>query len=162
MPSANIACCVKMCIRCSIDVKVEDLWPGAGDAGPLHPADPPRHARHLHPRPRRQCVLLLREDIPPGSLQENPVSKHCLMSSMHQNQNLFLRTVFKYSFLFVPSSVIAAVCFVLSQREVTATLETFSVFNILAAAALLYIVLSSSESRSVSQYSLKAPVGLCL
>ena len=85
---------------------------------------------------------------------------------MHQNQNLFLRTVFKYSFLFVPSSVIAAVCFVLSQREVTATLETFSVFNILAAAALLYIVLSSNESRSVSQYSLKAPikapVGLCL
>ena len=73
---------------------------------------------------------------------------------MHQNQNLFLRTVFKYSFLFVPSSVIAAVCFVLSQREVAATLETFSVFNILAAAAILYIVLSSNESRSVSQYSL--------
>ena len=40
------------------------------------------------------------------------------MFSMHQNQNLFLRTVFKYSFLFVPSSVIAAVCFILSQREV--------------------------------------------
>ena len=77
---------------------------------------------------------------------------------MHQNQNLFLRTVFKYSFLFVPCSVIAAVCFVLSQREVAATLETFSVFNILAAAAILYIVLSSNESRSVSQYSLKAPV----
>ena len=66
--------------------------------------------------------------------------------------------MFKYSFLFVPSSVIAAVCFVLSQREVTATLETFSVFNILAAAALLYIVLSSNESRSVSQYPLKAPL----
>ena len=76
------------------------------------------------------------------------------MSFIHQNQNLFLRTVFKYSFLFVPSSVIAAVCFVLSQREVAATLETFSVFNILAAAAILYIVLSSNESRSFSQYSL--------
>ena len=79
------------------------------------------------------------------------------MSFIHQNQNLFLRTVFKYSFLFVPSSVIAAVCFVLSQREVAATLETFSVFNILAAAAILYIVLSSNESRSFAQYSLKAP-----
>ena len=77
---------------------------------------------------------------------------------MHQNQNLFLRTVFKYSFLFVPSSVIAAVCFVLSQREVAATLETFSVFNILAAAAILYIVLSSNESRSFSQNSLKGPI----
>ena len=57
------------------------------------------------------------------------------------------RTVMKYSLTYLPSTVIANVCFVLSQREVKGTIETFSVFNILSAVSMVYIVFTSNEDR---------------
>ena len=53
----------------------------------------------------------------------------------------------KYSLTYLPSTVIANVCFVLSQREVKGTIETFSVFNILSAVSMVYIVFTSNEDR---------------
>ena len=53
----------------------------------------------------------------------------------------------KFSLMFLPSTVIAYVCFVFSQREVQGTLEAFSVFNILSAASMVYIVFTSNEDR---------------
>ena len=53
----------------------------------------------------------------------------------------------KFSLMFLPSTVIAYVCFVFSQREVQGTLEAFSVFNILSAVSMVYIVFTSNEDR---------------
>ena len=57
------------------------------------------------------------------------------------------RTVMKYSLTFLPSTIIAYVCFVLSQREVQGTIETFAVFNTLSAVSMVYIVFTSNEDR---------------
>ena len=59
------------------------------------------------------------------------------------------RTVMKYSLTYLPSTVIANVCFVLSQREVKGTIETFSVFNILSAVSMVYVVFTSNEDRYI-------------
>ena len=53
----------------------------------------------------------------------------------------------KFSLMFLPNTVFAYVCFVFSQREVQGTLETFSVFNILTAVSMVYIVFTSNEDR---------------
>ena len=53
----------------------------------------------------------------------------------------------KFSLIFLPNTVISYVCFVFSQRKVQGTLETFSVFNILSAVSMVYIVFTSNEDR---------------
>ena len=62
---------------------------------------------------------------------------------------IFSRTVMKYSLTFLPSTLIAYVCLVLSQREVLGTIETFSVFNTLSAVSMVYIVFTSTEDRYI-------------
>ena len=57
------------------------------------------------------------------------------------------RTVFKYSYFFLPSSLITNICFVVSQRETAAATVAFAFFNLLSAAVMVYIVLSSEESQ---------------
>ena len=57
------------------------------------------------------------------------------------------RTVFKFSYFFLPSSLITSICFVVSQRESAPATAAFAFFNLLSAVLMVFIVLSSEESQ---------------
>ena len=59
---------------------------------------------------------------------------------------MFCRTVFKFSYFFLPASLVTNICFVLSQRGATGATEAFAFFNLLSAAVMVFIILTSEEA----------------
>ena len=59
---------------------------------------------------------------------------------------MLCRTVFKFSYLHLPASLITTICFVVSQRGATGATEAFAFFNLLSAGLLVFIILTSEEA----------------
>ena len=51
------------------------------------------------------------------------------------------------SYFFLPSSLVTSICFVVSQRGKTGATEAFAFFNLLSAAVMVYVVLTSEEAQ---------------
>ena len=51
------------------------------------------------------------------------------------------------SYFFLPCSLVTSICFVVSQRGKAGATEAFAFFNLLSAAVMVYVVLTSEEAQ---------------
>ena len=49
--------------------------------------------------------------------------------------------------MFLPSSLLTSICFVVSQRGKTGATEAFAFFNLLSAGLLVFVILTSEEAQ---------------
>ena len=60
---------------------------------------------------------------------------------------MLCRTVFKFSYFHLPASLVTSICFVVSQRGAAGATEAFAFFNLLSAALMVFIILTSEEAQ---------------